>query len=105
MDDSLFLALIAGGALILVGAIAVVAFACRRTLRGEAPPPFFGMLQRQGLTLKQAEEAVGIEGLAAGVRRCALCGEQHACRARFALGWLASRKIDCPNKSLFERLK
>lgn len=104
MEDSLLPALAAG--VLLIG-IAVFAFAIawRRVMHAEAPVPFFTMLERRGLTLTQAEEALGIDGLSAGVRRCVLCGEQHACRKSFAFGWLASRPVDCPNEKLLERAK
>jgi len=56
--------------------------------------PFFGMLERRGVTLNQVEEVVGIDALARAVRRCSLCAGRSDCR----LDWDI-----CPNEPLFRR--
>ncbi len=68
----------------------------RKVLSSPAPLPFFRMLERQGLTLAQVEEVVGISGLSRAVRRCALCAGSSDC---------GRRAIACPNEPLFRRAK
>ena len=70
--------------------------ALRRLLRNDTPLPLFGMLERQGLTLAQAEQVVGINELSHAVRRCALCAVRSECGRRAAF---------CPNGSLLLRAK
>jgi hypothetical protein len=70
--------------------------AWRRQLAEDGPLPFFAKLQRRGVTVTQAEEAVGLRQLAAAVGRCATCAELKACRA--------GRPVDCPNRAFFERV-
>ena len=56
--------------------------------------PFFGMLERRGLTLRQVEDAVGIDALARAVRRCSLCAGRSDCRPDADI---------CPNEPLLRR--
>ncbi len=81
--------------------------ALRKTLRDEAPPPFFGVLARRGIALKRVEDVAGIEALAGAVRRCVLCPGRPGCAAalsaRSAPGDLRRALADCPNAALFER--
>lgn len=68
----------------------------RRLFRTASPVPFFGMLQRHGLTLTQVEEAVGLDEVGQAVRRCAECAGRWEC---------GRRALDCPNEWLFRRAK
>ena len=58
--------------------------------------PFFGMLQRHGLSLIQVEEAVGLNELGRAVRRCAECAGREDC---------GRHAVECPNEPLFLRAK
>ena len=73
-----------------------VANSLRKALWNDSPLPFFGMLERQGLTLRNVEEVVGINELAHAVRRCALCPARSGCDRSAA---------SCPNEPLFRRAK
>jgi hypothetical protein len=80
--------------------------ACMRRARSQDENlPFFGMLGRQGLTVAQAEEAVGISEVSRAVRRCVLCRSNEACRAEFAGSQPASHDPDCPNAGVLERAR
>lgn len=82
-----------------------VADGLRKVLWNPEPLPFFRMLERQGLTLRQVEEAAGIGPLSLAVRRCAHCSERKACQAGFVSGWLGRKPVDCPNEELFRQAK
>lgn len=73
-----------------------VSVGLRRVLGNDRRLPFFDMLERQGLTLAQAEEVVGINELSRAVRRCAHCAARSDCGGRAAF---------CPNGSLLLRAK
>ena len=73
-----------------------VANGLRKVLWDDSPLPFFSMLERQGLTLPQVEEVVGINELSRAVRRCVLCSERSDC---------GPRTVSCPNEPLFRRAK
>lgn len=83
---------VAIAALLLLG----VVDGLRKVLWNDGPLPFFGMLERQGLTLTQVEEAVGINELSRAVRRCAHCTARSDC---------GRRANCCPNEPLFRRAK
>ena len=68
--------------------------------------PFFQVLERHGLSVKQVEEAAGQEAVAAALRRCALCADRRACARALAIDWLGRRPLACsPNAELFEQVK
>jgi hypothetical protein len=70
------------------------------------PPPFFEVLQRHGLSVTQAEEAVGREALATAVRRCALCSQKKACARALAAVWRGHWPPACgANAEFLERVK
>lgn len=69
----------------------------RRVMEDERPLPFFGKLDALGVSVPQAQEAVGMVALSAAVRRCALCSEKAACAA--------GRRVACPNTELLARLR
>ncbi len=71
-----------------------IAAGLRTALRNDARLPFFGMLERQGLTLRQVEEAVGIDELARAVRRCTFCASRSSC---------GRHPVRCPNEPLLRR--
>ena len=68
----------------------------RRLLEDDGALPLFGLLERQGLTLRQVEESVGMNEFAQAARRCALCSSRPNCSAD---------PIWCPNEPLLRRLK
>ena len=73
-----------------------VADGLRKVLWDDSRLPFFGMLERQGLTLARVEEVVGIRELSRAVRLCAHCAGRSDC---------GRRVIACPNEALFRRAK
>ena len=105
MDDILFMTL-TGGALVLFAAlVAGLLVAWRRGMRDDGPLPFFRKLEASGLSVPQAEEAIGLDGISRAVRRCAFCGAKEACRGSLRSRLLRSKPVDCPNEQLFERMK
>ena len=77
--------------------------AARRVRNQDADVPFFRVLGRRGVTLTQAEEAVGIAELSHAVRRCVLCRDNEACRADSSHAGHA--EADCPNASMLKRVR
>jgi hypothetical protein len=71
----------------------------------DAPLPLFRLLERDGLTLARAEEAVGVGELARAARRCGSCAARTACETGVLGGWLGRRPLGCPNASLFDRAR
>jgi hypothetical protein len=72
------------------------AVAClRRASSQDANLPFFGMLGRRGVTVAQAEQAVGISEVSRAVRRCVFCRSNTACREHLS--------DECPNVTVLER--
>ena len=65
-------------------------------LRDDGPLPFFGLLEREGLTPRQVEEAVGMDELARAVRRCTFCAGRFKC---------GQYPVACPNESLLRRAR
>lgn len=92
------------GAALALGAVLVYhAFDTWR--RGE-PLPFFQMLERYGLSVAQAEKAVGREAIAAAERRCALCPDRQDCKLALACNFLGHGPLACrPNAKFFEQVK
>jgi hypothetical protein len=86
------LAMLAGGA--------VVELLVRRPER----VPFFGVLERLGLTLFQAEQAAGFRGVGEAASRCASCGVRVACRRALRWGRLGFAAPPCPNASFSARV-
>ncbi len=77
----------------------------RKALADELPPPFFDLLDRQGLQLARVEESAGIRETARAVRRCTLCGKKARCRDELSCsaafgsaGW----PVGCPNAGMIE---
>lgn len=70
--------------------------ASRTLFKGDGPLPMFAMFERQGLTLRQVEEAVGMNELALAARRCAMCSSRADCNAD---------PVWCPNEPLLRRAK
>jgi hypothetical protein len=86
------LAMLAGGA--------VVELLVRRPEKA----PFFGVLERLGLTLFQAEQAAGLRGIGEAASRCASCGVRAACRRALRWGGLGFTAPPCPNASFFAQV-
>ena len=88
-----------------VGIAAILAWslfrAAQRVRDQDGEAPFFRMLSRTGVTLTQAEEAVGIAQLSSAVRRCVLCASNETCRARRS----SHAEPGCPNATVFERVQ
>lgn len=70
-------------------------------LRGRERVLFVRMLERNGLTLHEAVQAEGYDGLVHAVDRCFNCGDRRACRRSLRWGWLGARDPRCPNAELF----
>lgn len=68
----------------------------RKVLRDDGQLPIFAMLERQRLTLRQVEEAVGMNELARAVRRCAHCASRSDC---------GLDAVFCPNEPILRRAK
>lgn len=86
------LAMLAGGA--------VVELLVRRP--GKAP--FFGALERLGLTRLLAEQAAGPKSVGEAQSRCASCGVRAACRRALRWGRLGFTAPPCPNASFFAQV-
>lgn len=94
---------IVGQGIVAVGWLAIAAIlfwgvveGMRKVLKDDGPLPLFALLERQGLTLRQVEETVGMNELAQAARRCALCTSRPNCSAD---------PVWCPNEPLLRRLK
>jgi hypothetical protein len=94
MDKFVAISVGAAWLAIFVMLVWVIVSGLRRQLRNDGPLPFFGVLERKGLTLAQVEQAAGIEQLARAVGRCSLCEERKACGTRA-----------CPNDALLSRIR
>lgn len=96
------ISILVGAAWLAIFAVLVwgIVTAWRRNLRDDRPLPLFRLLERQGLTLRQVEEEVGIEGLTWAASRCASCALRHSCES----GVFGKRPVGCPNGRLFDRL-
>jgi hypothetical protein len=70
-------------------------------LRGRERVLFTHMLERNGLSLGEAVQAEGYDGLVRAVDRCLNCGEQGVCRRSLRWGRLGARDPRCPNAELF----
>lgn len=68
----------------------------RRALKDDGPLPIFALLERRGLTIRQVEEAVGMNELARAVRRCVHCASRSDCRPD---------AVFCPNEPILRRAK
>lgn len=75
----------------------------RRQLRDEGPLPLFSLLERQGVSVEKAEQAVGMGALVRAAGRCAVCPARRACTSGAIGGWLGERPEGCPNAALVER--
>jgi hypothetical protein len=74
----------------------------RRELRyDEGPLPMLRLLERDGMTLANAEAVVGIGELARAASRCAACAARRSCELG---GFPRTAPLGCPNAPLFERL-
>jgi hypothetical protein len=99
--DAIVQTVIGAAWLVLATGLAWSAFrAVQRVRSQDGAPPFFRMLSRRGVSVTQAEEAVGISELSRAVRRCVLCSGNEACRAN-----LAGHEADCPNAGVLERVR
>ncbi len=74
-------------------------------LRGRERVLFVRMLERGGLTLHEAVQAEGYDGLVRAVDRCFNCSDRRACRRSLRWGWLGARDPQCPNAALFEQVR
>ena len=68
----------------------------RKLLKDDGPLPFFAVLERQGLTPRQVEKAVGMNELACAARRCALCSSRADCNGD---------PVWCPNEPVLRRAR
>jgi hypothetical protein len=75
-----------------------------RLLRRPEKAPFFGVLERHGLSLLQAEQTAGFRVVGAAASRCASCGVRAACRRALRRGRLGFSAPPCPNASFFARV-
>jgi hypothetical protein len=75
-----------------------------RRIRSRQKAPFFGMLERHGFTLVQAEEVVGFAGVRAAASRCASCSALSVCRRALRSTWLGLETPLCPNAAFFARV-
>lgn len=73
-----------------------------RLVRGKERSPFFGMLERRGFTLLQAEDVAGLGGLAEAASRCASCDARDACQRALSGG--SRFELPCPNAAFFARV-
>ena len=88
------LAMLAGGALV----------EALKLMHGPEKAPFFGALERHGLTLLQAEQAAGVRGVGEAASRCAACGVRDPCRRALRWGRLGFAAPPCPNAAFFARV-
>lgn len=89
------LAMLAGGA----------SLEALRSLRRPQKAPFFGVLERHGVSLLQAEQAAGFRTLSEAASRCASCAVRQACRRALRWGRLGFGAPPCPNDSFFARIR
>ena len=75
-----------------------------RLMHGPEKAPFFGALERRGLTLLEAEQAVGVRGVGEAASRCASCGVRDPCLRALRWGWLGFAAPPCPNAAFFARV-
>jgi hypothetical protein len=76
----------------------------RRQLREDGPLPLIRLLEREGVSVEKAEQAVGMGMLVRAAGRCAVCPARRACDSGVLGGWLGQRAEGCPNAALFERV-
>jgi hypothetical protein len=76
-----------------------------RLMRRPERAPFFAKLERHGFTLVQAEEVVGVKGIAEAARRCASCGTRASCRRALRWSALGCEAPPCPNAAFFTRVR
>jgi Family of unknown function (DUF6455) len=76
-----------------------------RLARGRKCAPFFGMLERHGVTLIRAEEVAGFRGVAEAASRCASCDTRDACGRVMRWGFPGSEAPPCLNAAFFERVR
>ena len=76
----------------------------RRQLRDDSPLPLLRLLELEGVSAAQAEDALGAAELVRAVSRCASCAARTACESGAIGGWAGRRPVGCPNAPLFERL-
>jgi len=65
-------------------------------LKDDGPLPFFKRLEREGLTRRRIEDAVGMDEFVRAVRRCTFCAARSKC-GRYP--------VDCPNEPLLRRVR
>lgn len=75
-----------------------------RCIRPEERAPFFGMLDRFGLSLVQAEQVAGFAGVRDAAARCASCDARATCRRALRWDWLGFDAPPCPNAEFFARV-
>lgn len=92
LETSAIIAWLAIAAILLWGVVEGM----RKVLKDDGPLPIFAMLERRGLTLRQVEEAVGMNELARAVRRCAHCASRSDC---------GPDAVFCPNEPILRRAK
>ena len=74
-----------------------------RWLRPPRRAPFFGMLERHGLSLARVEQAGGFARLREAAARCSSCAAAAACRRALRWPWLGFKASSCPNNAFFAR--
>lgn len=75
-----------------------------RLVRRPPRAPFFGMLERHGISLVQAEEVAGFAALRDAAARCASCDAAEGCRRALRWPWLGLAAPRCPNRTFFARV-
>jgi hypothetical protein len=101
MDTAIDLALTAGWFAFGV----LLAYHVFDTWRRGEPLPFFRMLERDGLSVTQAEQAAGKEAFAAALRRCELCSDKKVCARALAADCLGRGPLACPNARFWAQVK
>ena len=76
-----------------------------RMVRPRERAPFFGLLERNGVTLVQAEEAAGFRGVAEAASRCEACITRDACQRAMRWGLLGFEPPPCLNAAFFARVR
>lgn len=76
-----------------------------RMVRPKARAPFFGVLERNGVTVVQAEEVAGFRALAEAASRCDSCETRAACQRAMRWGLLGCEPPPCLNAAFFARVR
>lgn len=76
-----------------------------RLVRVKERAPFFGVLERNGVTLVEAEQVAGFRGVAEAASRCGSCDTRDACQRAMRWGLLGFEAPPCLNAAFFARVR